>query len=91
VAARRLAPLSVMLWPGNTQPAFNISMRFCLRRRRFQACPAELQAAGHAKAKKLFNVVAPPLHEITATTLMMNGKYRCGDSRQLFHFTPSTS
>lgn len=48
----------------------------CICRRRFQACPGQLEAAGHAGAKKLFDVVAPPLHEITDTTLLDNGRFR---------------
>ena len=45
-------------------------------RRRFQACPQQLEAAGHKGAKKLFDVEAPPEHEITSTRLMDNGEYR---------------
>jgi hypothetical protein len=51
--------------------------RLC--RRRFQACPDQLEAAGHAGAKKLFDVVAPPLHQITGTTLLDNGRFRCAN------------
>lgn len=47
-----------------------------VRRRRFQACPDQLEAAGHAGAMKLFDVVAPPLHQITGTTLLDNGRFR---------------
>ncbi len=48
----------------------------CLDRRRFQSCPGELAAAGHKDAKEMFDVVAPPMHEITSTRLMDNGEYR---------------
>lgn len=48
-----------------------------VRRRRFQACPDQLEAAGHKGAKNLFDVVAPPLHQITGTTLLDNGRFRC--------------
>jgi hypothetical protein len=46
------------------------------RRRRFQACPQQLEAAGHKGAKELFDVEAPPEHEITSTRLMDNGEFR---------------
>lgn len=49
----------------------------CMCRRRFQACPDVLAAAGHKGAKELFDVEAPPEHEITSTRLMDNGEYRC--------------
>lgn len=48
-----------------------------MRRRRFKACPEKLEAAGHAGAQELFDVVAPKIYELTGTTLLDNGRYRC--------------
>ena len=45
-------------------------------RKHFQGCPAELEKKGHKGAAKLFDVVAPPLGEITKVTLKSNGFFR---------------
>jgi hypothetical protein len=45
-------------------------------RKHFQGCPAKLEKSGHKGAAELFDVVAPPLGEITKVTLKSNGYFR---------------